>query len=72
MTEHTEDRGHRKDQISESKNSAERKGRGKPKQGEAHYLTKPFPFAVELGFFAGFIWGQYIYCFMSSILRLYL
>lgn len=29
----------------------------KQRQGQNHYYTKPFPFAVELGFFAGFIWG---------------
>ncbi|MET3940997.1 hypothetical protein ABIC22_003809 [Paenibacillus sp. PvP094] len=30
--------------------------RSKQRQGQ-HYYTKPFSFAVELGFFAGFIWG---------------
>ncbi|MCG7375700.1 YqhR family membrane protein [Paenibacillus sp. ACRSA] len=57
MTEHIEEQGHRKDQISDRNRLAGQSSRRKQKQGEAHYLTKPFPFAVELGFFAGFIWG---------------
>nr|WP_307213129.1 YqhR family membrane protein [Paenibacillus tundrae] len=43
--------------MSDRNRLAGQSSRRKQKQGEAHYLTKPFPFAVELGFFAGFIWG---------------
>ncbi|QLG39595.1 MULTISPECIES: YqhR family membrane protein [unclassified Paenibacillus] len=58
MTEYTGERTSHKENRRADK--GEEKDRGKrptQRQGQSHYFTKPFPFAVELGFFAGFIWG---------------
>ncbi|PWW44176.1 MULTISPECIES: YqhR family membrane protein [Paenibacillus] len=58
MTEYTGERTSHKENGRADK--GEEKDRGKrptQRQGQSHYFTKPFPFAVELGFFAGFIWG---------------
>ena len=48
---------HTKGQHSQERNDKVMKRRSGPKQGEAHYYTNRFSFALELGFFAGLIWG---------------
>ncbi|SEL84303.1 YqhR family membrane protein [Paenibacillus sp. OK003] len=58
MTEYTGERtSHKENQRADKGEQKERGRRPTQRQGQAHYFTKPFPFAVELGFFAGFIWG---------------
>ncbi|MEC0108109.1 YqhR family membrane protein [Paenibacillus taichungensis] len=58
MTEHTsEQTSHKENQRADKGEQKDRGRRPSQRQGQAHYFTKPFPFAVELGFFAGFIWG---------------
>jgi hypothetical protein len=58
MTEYTgEDISHKGNRRADRGEQKDRGKRPTQRQGQAHYFTKPFPFAVELGFFAGFIWG---------------
>ncbi|MFC9710067.1 YqhR family membrane protein [Paenibacillus sp. NPDC056933] len=58
MTEHKDERtSYMENKRSDERNQKDRGSRPTQRQGQAHYFTKPFPFAVELGFFAGFIWG---------------
>ncbi|UPK42069.1 YqhR family membrane protein [Paenibacillus pabuli] len=58
MTEYTGERtSHKENQPVDRSGKKDRGKRAAQRQGQAHYFTKPFPFAVELGFFAGFIWG---------------
>lgn len=58
MTERThEDTSRDEGQRSKERQQKDRGRRPTQRQGQAHYYTKPFPFALELGFFAGFIWG---------------
>jgi uncharacterized membrane protein YagU involved in acid resistance len=58
MTEHTSEHTfHKENQRADKGEQKDRVRRPTQRQGQAHYFTKPFPFAVELGFFAGFIWG---------------
>ncbi|MHA7579755.1 YqhR family membrane protein [Paenibacillus vandeheii] len=58
MTEYTgEHTSHKENQRADKGEPKDRGKRPTQRQGQAHYFTKPLPFAVELGFFAGFIWG---------------
>ncbi|CAH1217998.1 MULTISPECIES: YqhR family membrane protein [Paenibacillus] len=55
MAEYVEERTiHAEDPKTGSKES---KRKARPRQSQQQGHTKPLPFAIELGFFAGFIWG---------------
>ncbi|WP_440110562.1 YqhR family membrane protein [Paenibacillus sp. QZ-Y1] len=58
MTEHTDERtSHMENKRADERVQKDRGRRPTQRQNQAHYFTNPFSFAVELGFFAGFIWG---------------
>ena len=58
MTERThEDTSRDEGQHPKERQQKDKGRRPTQRQGQAHYYTKPFSFALELGFFAGFIWG---------------
>lgn len=73
MTERKhEDTSPHEGQRAKERQPKDRGTRPTQRQGQAHYYTKPFSFALELGFFAGFIWGGYTGYSTCCILRLYL
>lgn len=59
---------HSQRQHSRQRNDKVMGRRSMPKQGDAHYYTNPFSFALELGFFAGLIWGGFTGCSICCIL----